>query len=868
MKVIACLCLFILYSSCLKSSQNDVDSLFRKVEGFGIGLPQEKVYLHIDNTCYFIGDTIWYKGYVTRSDKGTLTDLSKILYVELLTPDGYLVERQQLEMPDGTAHGAFVLTDSLYAGYYELRAYTRWMLNFGLNEYPHIKSSEEKFFTKKMGKEFFRDFDKIYGRVFPVYDKPDTMGIYIKDMTRRPMRRYFKERKGKPELSLKFFPEGGTLIEGTTCRVAYELNSDEGEHLDAELIITDRHGNEILRSSTAHRGRGVFTLRKVSGNYKARFRYKEYDYEFNLPESEHEGISLIAEQKDSTLTVRLERTEHLNIFPGGLALHVMSGGVSKYFAHINFPESDSTKLSIPLSQLPTGVNQLTVHDGEGRIYADRLVFVRHAELPTTTLQVEGLKNQYAPYEEIELKLSLNDTSAITGSHVSLSVRDRSTDEPSHDDGTMLTEMLLGSELKGFVESPGYYFEMDDSIHRKHLDLLMMVQGWRRYEWRKMADVERFDLPYLPEKFQTIGGCVNKHRENYDIDFKKASNLKNEVNVWAMFAQGKDVYELMQPTNGGTFYFRIPKIYGSYTLFLSAAKQTQGIDYIIKRRQKDFMDEEAYSDFYVKLDNFYPFYAKPYNYYQDSAPERIFHEGDDGSSVHDFTNRTLETVVIKSKRNGLRRYDKSKPAMVIDAYEAYNMLQDYGIYSAPMEELTINKLPSLISQLYVGDMNLYRSYFVQVRYNGRPYITKDGGYTFSININKDNKLMSRLDKCYIYTDYCPREQGSWKYQQDNQPEVIIDLRTYPNDGYYPICRDRRIILKGYSVCDDFYSPDYSQKPLPEVKDYRRTLLWIPNVRFNQNGQAIVRLYNNSKPSVLSLEAEGITSKGSAVVYKTE
>ena len=66
-----------------------------------------------------MGDTIWYKGYVTRSDKGTLTDLSRILYVELLTPDGYLVERQQLEMPDGTAHGAFLLTDSLYAGYYD-----------------------------------------------------------------------------------------------------------------------------------------------------------------------------------------------------------------------------------------------------------------------------------------------------------------------------------------------------------------------------------------------------------------------------------------------------------------------------------------------------------------------------------------------------------------------------------------------------------------------------------------------------------------------------------------------------------------------------------------------------------------------------
>ena len=104
--------------------QADADSLHRKVEAFGIVLPQEKVYLHLDNTCYFLGDTIWYKGYVTQSNTGTLTTMSRILYVELLTPDGYLVERQQLEMPDGMAHGMFVLTDSLYAGYYELRAYT------------------------------------------------------------------------------------------------------------------------------------------------------------------------------------------------------------------------------------------------------------------------------------------------------------------------------------------------------------------------------------------------------------------------------------------------------------------------------------------------------------------------------------------------------------------------------------------------------------------------------------------------------------------------------------------------------------------------------------------------------------------------
>ena len=46
---------------------------------------QEKVYVHIDNTCYFVGDTIWYKAYVARADNLGYTDISRMVYVELLT---------------------------------------------------------------------------------------------------------------------------------------------------------------------------------------------------------------------------------------------------------------------------------------------------------------------------------------------------------------------------------------------------------------------------------------------------------------------------------------------------------------------------------------------------------------------------------------------------------------------------------------------------------------------------------------------------------------------------------------------------------------------------------------------------------------
>ena len=62
------------------------------------------------------------------------------------------------------------------------------------------------------------------------------------------------------------------------------------------------------------------------------------------------------------------------------------------------------------------------------------------------------------------------------------------------------------------------------------------------------------------------------------------------------------------------------------------------------------------------------------------------------------------------------------------------------------------------------------------------------------------------------------------------------------------------------------PDYSRRPLPDTKDYRRTLLWMPDVKFDKEGKATVRLYNNSKPTAISIEAEGITRSGKPIQLK--
>ena len=888
-----------------------VDSLATRVERFGTGLPQEKVYLHIDNTCYFVGDTIWYKAYVTRSDKGWLTDLSKIMYVELLTPDGYLVERQQLKMEDGTAHGAFTLTDSLYAGYYELRAYTRWMLNFGRHEHPHSKYTEDMFYNKQMAKDFFRDYDKLYSRVFPVFDHPKEAWRYAKDMTLRPMRRYYKARKGKPEIDLRFYPEGGHLIEGTDGHVAFEINDEEGKHLEAELSIIDSDGKEVAQTRTLNRGRGVFTLTdmKPVDKYKARLHYQDYDYEVKLPEVEKEGYALHVERKDSVLRMIIQGTTESK---EELGIQIQCNGVSKAFRKLSPADMRKDTVDIFWASLPTGVNQITVFNGEGRIYADRLFFVNHHDYDQPLITVEGIKQEYAPFEPIELRMKLL---RHHDADVSLAVRDHATDETTYDNGTMLTEMLLASEIKGFVENPGWYFEADDSLHRHALDLLMMVQGWRRHDWRMMAGLEHTQFEFLPEKIQTLSGSVHQtyslleetdYGDSVYIPFIDSSvpiyttardyhlypgmytpmakvltlqdlygplikEMKKEVNVSASFIQDRDIVDVSQTTQKGKFYMPSAVVNDNYILFLSASDSTKSEKYKRRIKRKGFMDEQAYPEFYVKLDPFFPVFPKPYSYYQDATFEDKI-PLQDTSSTDAFTGRELNTITVRSKRGGLRKLDHSKPALVIDAYEAFNLAADHGLNCGMHDWRTFSRQ---VATAFFGDMGMDRHFYLQERYDGKVLDFKPEHRRQSeVSMSMSNVQMGKyrrlrhLNKLYIYTDYVPREQGSWKYSQTHQPDVVIDYRLLPNDGVRPSYRDRRYAAKGFSLCTEFYSPDYSKKPLPDAKDYRRTLYWTPKVIFDDKGEAVIHLYNNSKKTVIAVEAEGITPDGKPVVWKTD
>ncbi|MBQ0023709.1 MAG: hypothetical protein KBT29_10790, partial [Prevotellaceae bacterium] len=273
------------------------------------------------------------------------------------------------------------------------------------------------------------------------------------------------------------------------------------------------------------RGRGTFEVIPEKGfEREVVFTAKDgTTVKAKLPKPETTGASLRVTQDYDSVYINIHTTADLADEPKGLT--VMHEGVLEKFEPVS---GDSLRLSIALTDLKEGVNQATVFDAKGHVWADRLFFVRNDETGKPNISISGVKDSYEPYELINLSINAPKGRGI----MSMSVRDASHNDNLYDNATMLSEMLLSSEIKGFVEDPEWFFEANDNEHNRALDLLMMTQGWRRFDWQEMAVRGAWEMTQVAEKTPIIEGqiydieegeyCRDLERE-YEIAREKTAN---------------------------------------------------------------------------------------------------------------------------------------------------------------------------------------------------------------------------------------------------------------------------------------------------------------------------------------------------------
>ena len=814
---------FLLLVLAMAASAGSLHDIRQALEQASVSQVQEKVYVHTDNTCYFVGDTLWYKAYVVRADNLHPTDMSRILYVELLSPDGLLVERQNIIVsPTGFTCGQFVLRDSLYSGYYELRAYTRWMLNFNQTEHWYARHETWLFYNKQMAADYYRQWEGLYSRVLPVYGKPEEPGNYDgRRMYQRPKQRLLKPKKD--ELHVSFYPEGGSLVEGLESRVAFDVTDQHGEAVSIKGTLTagDR---QVGTLSTTHEGRGVFTVTPAEKRLKAHFTWRGKNYSFSLPKAEQGGVVVTLEGESLKISARNLPTDR------AYGLSVTCRGVLKHFDEVSLtapaapvpggspsgatPPTATATLTLPLSELPTGVNDLTVFDSDGRILADRLFFVGAGRANGYAVaQPVSKTHTYAPYEQIDLSLQLPEPNTT----FSVAVRDTRTDEPTYNDGDVMTDLLLSSELRGFVAHPAYYFEKDDDQHRRHLDLLMMVQGWRKYKWQELADTAR-QMRYEPEKTMTVSGAVYKMLSIPEVEQEEVpswqngvgrvgtkindqqqedafaedaateggdgssgytpadlssieygdlttandilgvnhSTLKNDVLVEAELIMDGEIVAAVQKTNRGRFVFEIPPFYGATFFNMKAYKEKDSIrKSMLSRKDATIFREDAFADYFVKRDMPFPVFTRKYSFYENHAPEWDYSMELDTLSDLSMENdvHQLRNVDVKGRRRGLRAIDWKKPAYVCDAYDLYNDITDYGLSFGKFD---MRQFPQQVARFLFGNMGRYNRFNVDGRLNGQTYWRNysdiiDMGDSLSAELQEMGKRLNNRSATVIFNN---------------------------------------------------------------------------------------------------------------------
>lgn len=801
-----------------------------------IGLPQEKVYLHFDNSSYYHGDKIWFKAYVVFAPSNGPTPLSQTLYVELLNPGGKIIEKKTLRIDEGQCHGDFTLNQlPFYSGFYEVRAYTQYMMNFG--------------------------DDVAFSRAFPIFDRPKKAGDYTdRRIMHNSEARYGTSRPAVSQpkrLDLRFYPEGGDIIAGIPCRIAFEALGPDGSVSDWEGIVRDRRSDAVMaRMTPTSDGRGTFALLAAEGrSYQAEVNHDGKTYTFDLPPVKDDGIGLSIDNTTSpdTATVTIRRRYDGNIPTIGLILS--SRGCIYYSGEISL---DSTAvLKIDKCRIPTGVSTITLTDAEGHTVADRMFFVDNGDY--ATIAVESDSTSYQPMGKVGLQLTATDRHGNpVATTLSVSVTDADNAVESHSD--ILSGLLLMSDIKGYVANPARFFSPANPNRHEQLDLLMMTQGWRRYKWPEPGEKTESDIRYLPERGIGIEGEVvsfvrKKPKPGVKLTAALLERAKYEGDTTRM-----SMVRTFESDSCGRFAFDCD-ITGTWDLIMWSEEDGKKKDHRIIFDRKPSPKPRAYrpEERQIKFAD---------ESVADRAQAADSHTESDDQAEYQARSTTpegerllsLDEVVVKGKRTS-RAADilrnRSKSVVYYDMAEELDAIADNGKYIGQ----------NLIAALLEMNPNFRR----QIKPSGEEAILYKGKETlFVINYRRSflsdsvryrNLYLESIKSIYI------NEENSIKLKYADPTLTMKDIDRYgcvvfietdPAMPLPPGKGTRRTVINGYAVPADFYHPDYSV--MPEKNDHRRTLYWNPDVATGADGKARIEFYNNQTCRKMSVDAQGISAEG--------
>ena len=861
--------------------------------------PIEKVYLHTDKPYYTIGDTIWFKAYVT-SDIHQPSIISKVVYVDVVSSKDSIVQSMKVQVGTGSVgFGNIALTEKQYKqDNYHLRAYTNWMRNddpaYFFNKTIAVGALNKQMIStiafsgtateksaKVTAKIAFKNpagvpyankkvswqvgnFDETLAKnkgttnangvldISFTTNKPEelastTLTAEIAVADNKTFTANFPTNHAISQPDVQFFPEGGLLLNGVRSRVAVKAVRPNGLSVDVKGTIVDNTGATVAEFTSQHLGMGVFPIQPEAGKtYKANITFPDgAQASYPLPKAQDDGMTVAVYNTDpANLTVKISATPSF-IQKNQKKLFYMVGTAGEYICYaLKVPVGETSySQTVAKTKFPSGIVKFTLFDDHGNPISERISFVLRDDMMNLT--VKSNKTTYTQHEKVTMNIGAVAASKPSEADLSVTVVDDAKvpyDENS--ETTILTSLLLTSDLKGYVEKPNYYFNHPNEKTAADLDILMLTQGYRRFSYKDIIAGKYPTSTFMPEQGITISGTI---RNNTGLPISRG-NVSMIVNDRRTVNTVADV--------NGEFKFTNLNFPDSTKLVINGKNNPNSLFLLIMLNNSTFQKPTINTDEGSSIANI------------DSALMPLLQN----SQKIAEGSRVLKEVIIKDTHAPQLPSHNDYPALT-----GLSMVADHTIDGA------------FFQCAYLADC--LRGTIAGATYDqDKMYLTRE------YNTNSSSKRPMAIYYNGIMVDL--------NYLQDIKSEDVASIEVFSNDGVSGINRldgtlgvlvingkpapkhpkmtaeqikdllipegsRAKIIFKGYTQPRLFYVPKYNPADLVITgRDLRSTVYWNPKVTTDKAGNASVEFPTSDGKGSFRAIVEGIDINGNLgrTVYK--
>ena len=755
--------------------------------------PSEKMHIHFDKTIYNKEETIWYKIYILSGNE--LSSLSKNVYVEWYDTTGKMIKQTVAPLYQSTAKGAFEIPANYTGNFLHVKAYTRWMLN------------DDPAF---------------------MYEKELTVNTTAANPNRKP---------AVLKTNVEIFPEGGFLIQGLNTRIAFKATNQYGTPVFIKALLVNDKNKVLDTLKVQHDGMGSFYLiTNPLETYKINWTDENGKTGSTLiPVTKTEGARLSIKTTNEKAQIQVERTKTIPDNFKRMNLLVYMNQALFYKVSLNASEKMVLNTEVPIDELPTGILQFSLFTSDWIPVAERIIFINNRlhefntklTTPLVSLDKRG-KNVFEIY--------VTDT-AFT--NMSLSITDATVGVP--DANTIYSDILLSSDIKGKVYNPGYYLMSDADSITANLDLVMLTNGWRRFDWEKIKANITPTYKYPKETdFMRITGKVFGMK-----------SISSAVPVMLnLIISGKDSSKnfLFVPVQKdgsfeqkGMYFYDTSKIFYSFNGNdkLTDITQVQFENGLLRQTQKTIQ----YGDTY-----------RPVRWSDSLAKAKmIFFLNEQELLKKRMASATLQEVIVKSRVKSHQQVLEEKYATgLFSGGDAYSFdltddpsslgVQDILSYlQGRVAGLTINGSGSSATMSWRGSkpdlfLNEMQSSIDMVQ-----------------TVNVRDIAMVKVFRPPFFGSIGGGSGGAIAIYTKKGNEA---RRNDPNAKGL-----ENTVLGGYSRFKEFYHPSYDKPNENFETDIRTTLYWNPYVITNKkNPRVRIQFYNNDISKKLQVVLEGVNADG--------